>query len=196
MGCTSFDLLCIDINLGDMLGTTVASAAAKLQPGIPVIFATAYSDYAVKAFELGAVDYLLKPFDPDRVKQAVKRIQTSSAPCPEPPRINKLPVNCEKKILLLSADEVIYIETSGRGSVVHTGKTSYESSISIGNLEQRLAGHMFFRIHKSFLVNLEYVNAIFPWQSGSYAMTMKGYEREILPIGRAQFKALRAMFAL
>lgn len=196
MSSSHFDILFIDINLGDMLGTTVASAAAKLQPGVPVIFATAYSDYAVKAFELGAVDYLLKPFDPDRVAQAMERLHASASPAPAMPRLDKLPLNCNKKIIFLSSEDIIYIETSGRGSVIHTRQGDYDSSVPIGNLEQRLAGHSFFRIHKSFLVNLEYVNAIFPWQKGSYAMSMNGFEKEILPIGRPQFKVLRVMFAL
>ena len=73
----TFDILFLDIHLGDMEGTTIAALARRLMPQAKIIFATAYSDYAVRAFELRADDYLLKPFDPDRIREALKRCTAS-----------------------------------------------------------------------------------------------------------------------
>jgi DNA-binding LytR/AlgR family response regulator len=76
----AFDLLFIDVRLGDMLGITVASLARKLQPNAKVVFATAYSEYGVKAFELGVHNYILKPFDPNRVRQVLNELMSSYHP--------------------------------------------------------------------------------------------------------------------
>ena len=191
-----FDILFIDINLGDMIGTTVASAARKLQPDTPVVFATAYSEYAVKAYEIGAIYYILKRFESARLAQTLERLKNRSSSNKTSISAEKLAINTEKKIILLSIEDIIYIETHKRGSLIHTKTESIECTLAIGNLEQRLAGHSFFRIHKSFLVNLEYISSVFLWQNGSYAMKMKGYEKESLPIGRSQFKVLKTMFQL
>lgn len=194
MGSDVFDALFLDMDLGDMLGTTVAAAARKLQPGIPIVFATAYSDYAVKAFEMGVMDYILKPFDPARIAKAVQRLGGSREQ-PVSPGLNKLPVSRDKKILLLPVEEVIYIETRERGSQVHADSGVYEDSAPIGSFERRLAGRSFFRIHKSYLVNLDRVKAVFPWHGG-YGMTMEGGEEVVLPIGRSQFRVLKPLFHL
>ncbi len=195
MGRDSFDAVFLDMNLGDMLGTTVAAVARKLQPEASIIFATAYSDYAVKAFEMGAVDYILKPFVPTRVRKTVERLRgmQGKATLQE---LNKLPVNWDKKILLLPVDEVIYIETRERGSLIHADSGTYEDTAPIGSFERRLAGRSFFRIHKSYLVNLDRIKSVFPWHSSSYGMTMEGREQDVLPIGRTQLRVLKALFHL
>ncbi len=191
-----FDVLFVDINLGDIMGTTVASAARKLQPEAAVVFATAYTEYAVKAYEIGAMDYILKPFEPERIAQTLERLRSRIQPNTVQLSSNKLALTVEKKIVVFPVEEIVYIETHNRGSLLHTTTEDIETTFSIGNLEQRLMGHSFFRIHKSFLVNLEYIASISLWQNGSYIMKMKGYEKEFLPIGRSQFKVLKTMFQL
>ena len=196
MSLQQFDILFVDINLGDIMGTTVASAAKKLQPEAAIVFATAYSEHAVKAYEIGAIDYILKPFESERIAQTVERLRSRTASNSIQTSSNRLALTVEKKIIVLPVDEIIYIETHNRGSLLHTKTEEIETALSIGNLEQRLMGHSFFRIHKSFLVNLEYISSISLWQNGSYVMKMKGYEKELLPIGRSQFKVLKTIFQL
>ena len=197
-----FDILFLDVDLGDMKGTAVAAAARRLQPGAPVVFATAFSEHAVKAFELGAADYLLKPFDPQRIAKAVQRLLEGAAPSqaaqsgPGGPPLGKLSVNVEKRIVLLDLADVAYVETKGRGSAIHTVRGEYLDSAPIGILEKRLAGGKFFRIHKSYLVNLDYIAELFPWYGSSFALTLRGYEKEVLPISRGQIKELRALLNL
>ena len=74
-----FDLLFVDINLNDMEGTTLAAAARRILPDAQIVFATAYSQYAVKAFELGVNNYILKPFDPDRVRRVLEKCQLAAS---------------------------------------------------------------------------------------------------------------------
>lgn len=190
----SFDVMFLDMELGDMLGTTVAATAQKLQPGLAVIFATAYDNYAVKAFEIGAADYILKPYDPERIARALGRSCGVKGRARQ--EIKRLPVNLDKKILLLPLHEVIYIETLDRGSLVHAVGGVYENSASLGSFERKLAGCSFFRIHKSYLVNLDHVETVFPWQGRGYGMTMEGVPGTVLPIGRGQFRVLKPLFQL
>ena len=166
----TFDILFLDIHLGDMEGTTIAALARRLMPQAKIIFATAYSDYAVRAFELRADDYLLKPFDPDRIREALKRSTT-----------------------LLDTDEITYIETDGigRGCILHTisGK-SYPDTTSLGEYESRLGEQDFYRIHKTCLVHLRYIVSIFPWTGNSFALRVRGTD-SVLPISRERVRELR-----
>lgn len=159
----SFDVLFIDIHLGDMAGTFIASLARRLMPQAKIIFATAFSEYAVRAFELRADDYLLKPFNPDRIREALKRSTT-----------------------LLDTDEITYIETDGigRGCILHTisGK-SYPDTTSLGEYESRLGEQDFYRIHKTCLVHLRYIVSIFPWTGNSFVLRVRGTD-SVLPISR------------
>lgn len=115
----TFDILFIDIHLGDLEGTTVASLARRLMPLAKIIFATAYSEYAVTAFELRVDDYILKPFDPQRIRQAldqcVAELQSSPHKTPGPLR---LAVSCNRHTILLDVNDVTYIETDGPAVVV------------------------------------------------------------------------------
>ena len=166
----TFDILFLDIHLGDMEGTTIAALARRLMPQAKIIFATAYSDYAVRAFELRADDYLLKPFDPDRIREALRRCTT-----------------------LLDTDEITYIETDGigRGCILHTisGK-SYPDTTSLGEYESRLGEQDFYRIHKTCLVHLRYIVSIFPWTGNSFALRVRSTD-SVLPISRERVRELR-----
>lgn len=191
MGQVRFDALFLDINLGDMRGTAVASAARQLQPGVPVIFATAYCEHAVRAFELGASDYVLKPFDLERIRLTINRLSDRQGQTVPVREVDKLAINIEKKIVLLPISDVGYIETHGRGCRLHTRSGVYEDAASIGSFEQRLSSKGFFRIHKSYLVNLNLIDTLFPWHGSSFALTLTGFGQEVLPIARGQLKALR-----
>lgn len=174
-----------------MRGTAVASAARQLQPGVPVIFATAYCEHAVRAFELGASDYVLKPFDLERIRLTINRLSDRQGQTVPVREVDKLAINIEKKIVLLPISDVGYIETHGRGCRLHTRSGVYEDAASIGSFEQRLSSKGFFRIHKSYLVNLNLIDTLFPWHGSSFALTLTGFGQEVLPIARGQLKALR-----
>lgn len=195
----SFDILFLDVHLGDMEGTTIAALARRLMPSARIIFATAYSEYAVRAFELRADDYLLKPFDPDRIREALERsTAASAAPISPPPLLHRIAVSSNRSITLLDIDEIIHIETDGvgRGCVIHTtsGKT-YNSSTSLGEYEGRLAGQAFYRIHKTCLVQLRYVESIFPWTGSGFALRVHG-TGSVLPIGRERVRELRRRLSI
>ena len=171
----------LDINLNDMDGTTLAAAMQKILPDVPVVFATAYSDYAVKAFELGAADYILKPIEPDRLRTVMKKCMAVSnrAPSFSDPMESKIAISFNRKVIFTDTKDIIYIETSGRGCMIHTRTGGYAENVLIGDYEKRLSHLGFFRIHKSYLVNLAYVSEVFPWANNGLALKLNGCGTEI-----------------
>lgn len=187
----SFDILFIDIHLGDMEGTTVASLARRLMPKAKIIFATAYSEYAVTAFELGVDNYILKPFDPARIRQVLDQCRQVQPPAAG--AVNRLAISSNRHTILLDVDEITYIETdgSGRGCVLHTlSGEEYTDNSPMAEYESRLDGQGFYRIHKTCLVRLKYIQDIFPWNNSSFALRVRGSSSP-LPIGRDRVKELR-----
>ena len=195
-----FDIVFVDIHLGDIPGTTLAQALKKLTPETQIIFATAYDEYAVRAFELDAADYLMKPFEQKRVEQALakaqRRLDAVSAQDPSPcagPAAGKLSINCDKRVVVLDIKEILYLETDSRSCLIHTKAKQYSTSQPLGFFEQKLSGQRFFRIHKSYLINLDQVREVFPWGNSSFGLRMRGREDTVLPVGREKTKRLRQM---
>lgn len=193
----TFDILFIDINLNDMEGTAFAAAAKKLLPEAKLVFATAYSQYAVKAFELEVDNYILKPFVPERVRAVLERCKKEQEQIPiNRNMFEKLAINCNRKILLLDIDQIVYLETEGRSCRIHTTHGDYLDSQLLGELEKQLLSYGFFRIHKSYLVHLKYILELFPWSQNSLALKMQGFEKAVLPVGREKVKLLRQLLGL
>lgn len=194
----SFDLLFIDVRLGDMLGTTIASLVRKLMPRARIILATAYSEYAVKAFELGVDNYILKPFDPARVQQVLELCQEDLARRDAaPPEMTKIAVTVNRHTTLIDISDIVYIETSGSGRrcVIHTPEKDYTTTHSLSGFETKLSPYGFFRIHKTCIVQLKLIQDIFPWSNNGFALHMQGFSA-VLPIGRDRIKPLREKFKL
>lgn len=198
-----FDLLFVDIHLGDMMGTTIASLARKLSPNVQIVFATAYPEYGVKAFELGVDNYILKPFDPERVEQVMAQCletmehRRPAPPAPEAP-VGKIAVTVNRHTILLDTEHIVYIETSGadRHCILHTvDKSAYSTTVSLGTYEAQLSPCGFFRIHKTCLVQLKLIRDIFPWSNGGFGLHMQGFV-VVLPIGRERVKRLRERLRL
>lgn len=190
----TFDILFIDIHLGDMEGTTVAALARRLMPSAKIIFATAYSEYAVQAFELRVDDYILKPFDPKRLEQVLDQCVQELKPSQTQDRgPDRLAISSNRHTILLDVSDISYIETdgTGRGCVLHLlDGNSYPDNSSLADYENRLDSQGFFRIHKTCMVQLRYIQDIFPWNSNSFALRVRG-SAAALPIGRDRVRELR-----
>lgn len=190
-----FDILFIDIHLGDIEGTSLAAIARKLMPDATIVFATAYSEYAVRAFELRVDDYILKPFDPARIRQILDEhiLSVGSLVNNATPMIERIAVRSGRHTTLLDISDITYIETdgSGRGCVVHMiGGEAYPDGTSMSEQEVRLSAHGFYRIHKTCLVQLKSIQDIFPWHNNGFALHVRG-SSVVLPIGRDRIKELR-----
>jgi two-component system LytT family response regulator len=169
-----------------MPGETGLQLLESLEPPVPhVIFTTAHDEYAVKAFELNAVDYLLKPIDPARLAQAVIRLAERSAPPPaagadEPAPTGRLVatgrvfVREGDRCWFVEVGQIRLMESEGNYTRVHFGAESPLLFRSLNAMEERLDPAVFFRANRQQIVNLRWIEKIEPWFSGGLALDLKG----------------------
>lgn len=179
------DLVFLDVQMPELDGLDVARALPRDAPPL-VVFTTAYDTFAVQAFELSATDYLLKPYDGERLGRALERVRAvlrSASQLREtelsarltrlldaieerPAPLIRLPAQTRGRIVLLDLDEIYQIASEDRLVFAHTRDDRFMPSFSMKELEQRLPSDRFFRGHRSSIVNLRHVREIVPWFHG------------------------------
>jgi DNA-binding LytR/AlgR family response regulator len=197
------DLVLLDIQMPGMSGFDVIEALDDVPL---VIFATAFDDYAIKAFEVNSVDYLLKPVSRGRLEEAVGRARALIADESElgaevekltalvrSRGLDRLPVSRGKKIILLDLPDILWIASEDGLVFAHTADGKYLVNLTMGELEERLDGRTFFRIHRSTIVHLGHVKEIVPWFSGKFRIVVDDEPSTELILSRSRAKALRAM---
>ncbi|MBB6215666.1 DNA-binding LytR/AlgR family response regulator [Anaerosolibacter carboniphilus] len=205
------DVVFLDIQMRGMSGFEVACELYKQEAYPLIVFITAYDQYAIKAFEINAVDYLLKPISVDRLNSTIERLQniykrnkTNSKIVIEellkyinkPRAIQKISVYSNGKHIPLDPQEIIFVGVEGRNTVIKSKKGDYISNLSLSELEEKLKDFPFFRSHRSFLVNLEEIQEIDHWFHGTYQITMKGYSKDKIPVSRSNAQKFREMMNL
>ena len=207
------DIVFLDVQMPGLDGFGVIKKLLDRKVNLPqIIFATAFDQYAVKAFEVNAIDYLLKPFDRKRVSQAIekarKRMQTTSASTDKLETLVKMlesqrPQN--SKVLLRSAGRLLLIDqkdvcyASIEDGVISVVATNLEGQSNCRTLEELLNGldtDMFWRAHRSFVVNINRIKEVVPWFKSSYQLRMDDKKQSEIPVSRAQTKRLRELFGL
>ncbi|MBS3937957.1 MAG: response regulator transcription factor [Peptococcaceae bacterium] len=189
------DLVFLDIAMPQRSGVDLCKELAQLPDPPQVVFATAYHHYAVEAFELCALDYVLKPYHAQRVYKAAHKarlavakkhsLTTVRAP------LDRLPVRADEKVMLIPYDDIAVAYTDGRDVLVSVKGTVHKCELSLQELEERLQANNFFRTHRSYLVNLDKILEVSPWFSGSYVLKIEGTTLEV-PVSRKQVKDFRA----
>ena len=193
-----FNIIFLDINLGDISGVTLASYLRTTQPKAGVIFVTAYEEYAVKAFGLDVVDYILKPFDLERLKQIVGRLDNRGFLGEQDRKTtaDKLAVRGNESIILIEQEKIVFIEASQKNCLIHTLDKTYEENSSLTSLLSKLNENEFYRVQKSYAVNLNFIKEIIPSYNHGYALKMEGYESELIPVSRNEVKNIKSMFVI
>jgi len=185
------DLVFLDVQMPGMSGFGVVEAVGAESMPLTV-FATAYDQYALKAFEAQALDYVLKPFDEERFRRVLQRVrrQLEQLPRTEPDRFA---IKAGGHTVFLRREEIRFFEASGNHVKVRTAAASYLLRETIKNLEARLDPDRFVRIHRSTIVNVEHVREIRPWDTGEYIVVMGGGQELTLSRGyRANLPRLQA----
>ncbi|MGM7723071.1 LytTR family DNA-binding domain-containing protein [uncultured Metabacillus sp.] len=187
------DLVILDINMPSLSGIEAAKQLRKLSNGKSkpyLIFTTAYDEYAVEAFNLEAVDYLLKPYDVERFREALSRVQKQMV---QPERKNsnssKLLIDNGEKVVVLTPQSIYYAVRSERLVDIHTDKGLIQTKMTLQELEEKLPP-AFFRSHRSYLVNLDYIDEIVPWFNGAYNIILKNIDQTKIPVSRSAAKQL------
>lgn len=165
---TKPDLLFLDVQMPECDGFEVLELlGSQLPPAI--IFTTAYDHYALRAFEAGALDYILKPFDDSRFELALQRARQKIAHAPDPPRrLERLIVRSAGQITFVKPSEIDWIEAADYYARLHVGPRTHMLRRSIVDLEQDLDATAFCRIHRSTIVNLDRVTGIRVTEDGGY----------------------------
>ncbi|SEA87518.1 two-component system, LytT family, response regulator LytT [Thalassobacillus cyri] len=193
------DVIFLDVEMPRTNGMEVAAAVQELKRPPKIIFATAYPDFAVEAFRHEALDYLLKPFEEDQVTEAVKRLEKILGKRPEESSVNKPPsklaVEGEEEIYYLNPADILYVYRDERLTKIVEKERVFETKLPLKEIEQRLQPFSFFRIHKSYLVNLEYIDRLVPWFNGAYQLVLRG-SKEQLSVSRNYVKDLRKQLEL
>jgi DNA-binding LytR/AlgR family response regulator len=200
-----YDLCFLDVKMPGESGVDLVKHLAELPHKPAVIFVTAYPDYAVEAFDLDAVDYLLKPFDQARLTRALQRLvergsesmpEGSSGAEPESVQtVDKIPVPDRDRTVLVDADDIVYV-TAARGySYLVTAQGRHLVPYSLADLERRLRGKRFFRTHRGYLINLERAKALEPDFNGGLQVVMDD-ERTRVPVSRRHARRLKHLLGL
>jgi two-component system, LytTR family, response regulator len=186
------DLVFLDVQMPELNGFEVLNEIETDKPPM-VIFATAYETYALQAFQANAIDYLLKPFDRSRFREAIQKairyISGNNAQwlnqikellktydklkSAEGHFKQRILVKEKKKYFLVDLDEVYFFEASGDYVVLHREKTTHLINDSMGSLESKLDPEQFVRIHRSTIINLRYIDSLQPYFNGEYHITVK-----------------------
>jgi len=197
------DLVFLDINLPDVSGIDLLHLITH-RPLL--IFITAYNKYAIKAFELQAIDYLLKPFPQQRLEMAVQKAREKLANKQDPvsslqkliaswaPHKNylrRIPSKIGDKIYILPEDDIYYFASEDKLVFAHLVDSKFLINYRLDELQARLDPEKFFRIHRSTIVNLNYVKTIESWFAGGYRMKMRDKMMSELIISRSAGKVLR-----
>jgi len=207
------DLVFLDVQMPGLDGVNVARRAVPEGGSKPrFIFATAFDQYAVDAFDVNAADYLLKPIEKKRLEKSIERakalldsgedersrveelISRITAP-PRPPA--KLLVRSSSRMLLVDAGDLVYATISGGEITISAvGVEGLSNYRTIEELQSHLDPQLFWRPHRSYLVNINRIKEVVPWFKSSYQLRMDDQEGTEIPVSRAQTKRLRELFKL
>ncbi|SHK68143.1 LytR/AlgR family response regulator transcription factor [Desulforamulus aeronauticus] len=209
-----YQVLFLDINLPGMSGLQLGAVIQELARPPFVIFITAYDEHALEAFDVNAIDYILKPIDENRLKRAIDRVikaqqeREGCTPIPaagivtseisktqgqpgESIKINRIPAEKQGKTFLVDIGDVFYAFTERDYVYIKTFSDKLFTRFTLKDLEVRLGGGMFFRTHRCYIVNLQKVKEIVPFFNGTYNLVLEDKDRSEVPVSRAQAKKLR-----
>ena len=159
------DPVFLDIQMPDLDGFQVLEAVAM--DWLPaVVFVTAYDEYAIQAFDVNAMDYILKPIEPARFRKALGRAVKRGP-------LDRLVIRAGGKVLFVKPGDIDWIEADGKLAQVHVGRETHAVRIPLKRLEERLEAHGFVRVHRSAIVNVDRIRELEPWFHGEYVVILK-----------------------
>jgi two-component system LytT family response regulator/two-component system response regulator LytT len=214
------DLVFLDVQMPGLNGFEVARRLLGREEEAPaLVFVTAFDQHAIEAFEVNAVDYLLKPVEGVRLDQAVQRARrrveadrpSAAAAGPMNEQLERIvkmmadrqirreqvAVKVGERFMLVQAEEIIYASLADESITIVTGQVAGTSNYrTLDDLQARLDPEIFWRVHRSHLVNINKIKEIVPWFSRNYILRMKDAKSTEIPVSRAQTKRLREYLKL
>jgi two-component system LytT family response regulator len=190
------DLIFLDIQMPELTGFDVIE---RMMHNPLIIFSTAYDEFALKAFETNSIDYLLKPIDPDRLRKAIEKLQRLTNDERDSfqnqlqkmlsqlkkPATKRIQVHIGDKIKLLNVEDIYFFHAVDKYVEVCTFNEAFLLNETLTQLESELPPEDFVRIHRSAIINLNYVGEFIRWFGGSYKVRMLDKNKTELPVSRS-----------
>ncbi len=201
-----YDVLFLDINLPGINGVELAGKLQQLPKRPDVIFTTAYENFALEAFAVNAVDYVLKPISKARLKQAIDKLRhkaaEKSASMPSKPSqpaekdsmdISRIIAESRDRMVLVDVDKIYFAFVKRDLVFIKTYDEEMLTRFTLKELESKLNGKNFFRAHRSYIVNIQKVKEILPFFNGTSILVMEDKDKSEVPVSRNQSKKLRKL---
>jgi len=198
------DVVFLDVEMPEMNGIETARAIQDQNPNIVMIFATAYEGYMGDAFEVYAFDYLMKPFKIERVVQTLERVRERlrmRVDRPHTPQVTgpraasgRMMLRHREGVTFVDYEDILLIQREERSTVIYTrDEERYVTSDSLAEMEERLPKDVFFRCHKSYIINLNHIKDITPYGRWTYVVRLEGTQHDAL-ITHEKYEELERMF--
>ncbi len=197
------DIVLLDIQMPGLDGFQVLGKLGEAGDIPPVIFVTAYDQYAIRAFDIHAVDYILKPVDEDRLREALGRARDRAQGTTPRQDLDELlrsvgaltqrvPVRRGSGVVMVDAQEILYACVSdGEVSIVTHDLEGTSSRRSLDELQAELPAGMFMRVHRAYLANVYRIREIIPWENNSFRIRMGSDDGPVIPVSRANARELK-----
>ncbi|GAB6137549.1 LytR/AlgR family response regulator transcription factor [Halanaerobaculum tunisiense] len=209
------DLVFLDIQMPGKTGLEVAREVQNFAKIPKIIFLTAYSDYALEAFQVNAINYILKPYEKEQVYETIDRVRELYTGSNQQLKdkfeklvdkleqnqqgidIDKLAVKTNRgRMKLIEYKQIILFYTKNKQVYAKTYEQEYEVDLNLSELEEKLSGANFLRIHRSYIVNLEQIKEVIPWFKGKYQVVMNDKANTQVPVSRTKVKKIQEIFDL
>ena len=197
------DVVFLDVEMPEMTGVECARAIEDMNPNIIIIFATAHDSYMSDAFEVYAFDYLIKPFKVERVIQTlerarerlISRTRSVTMPVSKPKSVSgRMMLRHREGVTFVNLQDVLLVQREDRSTVLYTANNErYVTNDTLGEMEEKLPSDVFFRCHKSYIINLNHIKDITPYGRWTYVVRLEGTQQDAL-ITHEKYEELERMF--
>ncbi len=192
------DILFLDIQMPGISGLEMAKKLSALSQPPLIVFITAFQEHALEAFNTPAIGYITKPVTEEKLASTLQKITSLLSPhrLHAANRGNKICVIDQGKILPLNKKDIVLAYVSERDVYLRTIQQQYTCNLSFKEIEAILSNEPFLRVHRQYIVNLDYIIEIIPWFHGSYVLRMKDIQQETIPVSRTKVKLLKQLMGL
>lgn len=196
------DVVFLDIQLKEGSGLDCAKEIADIEPKTKIIFATAHCEYMPEAFSVYAFDYLVKPFNVERVTHTLERIKALQEPDQAASMdkivryekgLEKLLVKGKESMSFVNINDIILVQREDSNTVIYTQKDAFTTSASLTEVEEKLDPDQFIRSHKSYIINLSQITKISPYGRWTYIVKFKDLDKDALITGE-KYEEIKKIF--
>ncbi|AVK47837.1 MULTISPECIES: LytR/AlgR family response regulator transcription factor [Clostridium] len=190
------DVIFMDINIPSLDGVLLAKSISKFSKKPYIVFITAYKEHAAEAFEIEAFDYILKPYSESRIVSMLKKLEDLNKY--KENNLNKVNIQNKinlwknEKIIVVNIDDIYYCVAEERITHVFTKKDEYSVSLGIAEFYDSLPKDIFFRCHRSYIVNINKIREIIPWFNNTYNLKLQDIDYQI-PVSRSNIKEFKQL---